>query len=210
MYYLIKEALSEKKQILFDVSGDRAIDEVLNVLDDVSKKENISEFYRPIFYGAGIVDKKIYAKLKHYDVTLIFENFDNKSTKKIKKFIGLFRKSKFHNYKSLIKNDIRFVFANNNIEIMGFDIFKNFPKIDNRYFLSKMLKNDKNLTNFTTLLFKLIYLNPAYICFDQDKKAILETQKQANFIVSENSNIDYLKGCNALVKNVYIEGEKKY
>ena len=62
LYYLVKEALGERKQIFYDVSGDKAIDEVLKVLEDVSEKEKITEFYRPIFYGAGIVDKKIYSK----------------------------------------------------------------------------------------------------------------------------------------------------
>lgn len=206
LYYLIKEALSEKKQILFDVSGDKAIEEVLNVLDDVSKKENISEFYRPIFYGAGVVDKKVYKKLKQYDVTLIFENFDKVESRKIKKFIGFSRKRKFQNYKNLLKNDIRFMFASNNYDSIA---IKNLSIFDKCEFNSKVLKNGKNELNFTTLLYKLIYLNPAYICFDQDKKSILETQKQANFIISENAIFEFLKDDKGFVKNVYIEGEKK-
>ena len=77
-------------------------DEILKRLD----KENISEFYRPIFYGAGIVDKRVYPKLKHYDITLVFENLDDKATKKVKRFIGFSRKNKFQNFKSLLKNEI--------------------------------------------------------------------------------------------------------
>ena len=210
LYYLIKEALTEKKQILYDVSGDRGIDEVLSVLDDVSKKENISEFYRPIFYGASIVDKRVYPKLKHYDITLVFENLDDKATKKVKRFIGFSRKNKFQNFKSLLKNEIRFVFASSGYEFFGIENFKNSTLFMNCNFVSKVLKNKENIANFTTLLSKMIYSNPAYIFFDQDKKETLETQKQANFIISENSFFDYLKDDKEIVKNIYIEGEKKY
>jgi hypothetical protein len=56
----------------------------------------------------------------------------------------------------------------------------------------------------------LIYSNPAYVCFDQDKKETLETQKKANFIISENSIFEYLKEEKDFIKNVYIECKKKY
>ena len=210
LYYLIKEALSEKKQILYDVSGDRGVDEVLSVLDDVSKKENISEFYRPIFYGAGIIDKKVYKKLKHYDITLIFENLDEKTTKKVKRFIGFSRKKKFQNFKSLLKNEIRFIFVSGGYECFGIENFKNSTLFMNSNFALKVLKNEENIAKFTTLLNKMIYSNPAYIFFDQDKKETLETQKQANFIISENSFFDFLKEDKEIVKNIYVEGEKKY
>lgn len=210
LYYLMKEALSEKKQILFDVAGDKAIQDVLSVLDDVSEKEKITEFYRPIFYGVGLVDKKIYSKLKHYDITLVFENLEKQEIKKVKRFIGVSRKNKFQNFDSLIKNGIRFVFSSNKLLELGVNNFKNssfFTKCD---FNSKMLKNNKIITNYTTLLYNFIYSNYAYICFDQDKKAILETQKQANFIISEISIFEALRSECQFVKNVYIEGEKKY
>ena len=210
LYYLLKEALSEKKQILFDVSGDKAIDEVLSVLEDVAEKEKINEFYRPIFYGAGIVDKKIYSKLKKFDITLIFENLDDKQNKKVKKFIGFGRRSKFQNFKNLLKNEIRFVFASNDFENFGIENLKNSIYFKESNFNVKVLKNEELLSNFTTLLYKFIYSNTSYVFFDQDKKETLETQKQANFIIAENSILDYLKEENSFVKNVFVEGEKKY
>ena len=210
LYYLVKEALGEKKQILFDVSGDKAIQEVLSVFDEVSTKDNITEFYRPIFYGVGVVDKKIYDKLKKYDVTLILENLDKKSMSKVKKFIGFGRKLKFQNYKSLINNNIRFIFATDNFESIGLENFKKSILFQKSKIISKVLKNDKTLQNFTNILYNLIYSNPAYICFDQDKKMSLETQKQASFVILEKSIIDMLSEEDKFsVKNTYIEGEKK-
>ena len=210
LYYLIKEALSEKKQILFDISGDKAIESVLEVLDEVSKKENITEFYRPIFYGVGLVDKKVYSKLKHFDITLVFESLDRLEVKKVKRFVGLTRRKKFHNFKSLLKNEIRFLSSSNSFEQTGIENIKNSAFFTKCNFGLKMLKNDKIIANFTNLIYKLIYSNFAYICFDQDKKATLETQKQANFIVSEISIFDALLTDDKFVKSVYIEGEKKY
>ena len=210
LFYLMKEALSEKKQILFDVSGDKAIQDVLSVLDEVSEKEKITEFFRPIFYGVGLVEKKIYQKLKHYDITLVFENLENQEIKKVSRFIGVARKNKFQNFDSLIKNGIRFVFTSNKLLELGVKNFKNsafFTKCD---FNSKMLKNNKIIANYTNLLYNFIYSNYAYICFDQDKKATLETQKQANFIISDISIFEALKSDVQFVKNVYIEGVKKY
>ena len=210
LYYLIKEALSEKKQILFDVSGDKAIENVLKVLDDVSEKEKIAEFYRPIFYGVGLVDKRIYPSLKKFDVTLVFENLSKEDIKKAKRGIGIFRRKKFQNLKSLKKNKIRLLFSLNNYSEFEINNIKKSSFFAKCKFNSKMLKNYKNIEKNTNLLGDLFYSNFAYICFDQDKKAILETEKQANFIISNNSIIESVLNNTSFVKGVYFEGEKKY
>jgi len=210
LFYLIKEALSEKKQILFDVSGDKAVQNVLSVLADVSEKEKINEYFRPIFYNAGLVDKKVYPLLKKYDVTLVFENLEKAEIKKVERFIGLSRKRRFQNFKNLLKNEIRFVLSSNKFLELGINYLINSAFFRKCNFNSKMLKNDKTFINFTILLYNLIYSNFAYICFDQDKKAVLETQKHANFIVSEISIFDALLTDDKFVKSVYVEGVKKY
>ena len=141
---------------------------------------------------------------------MIFENLDEKTTKKVKRFIGFSRKKKFQNFKSLLKNEIRFIFVSGGYECFGIENFKNSTLFMNSKFALKVLKNEENIAKFTILLNKMIYLNPAYIFFDQDKKETLETQKQANFIISENSFFDFLKEDKEIVKNIYVEGEKKY
>ncbi len=210
LYYLIKEALGEKKQILFDVSGDKAVQNVLDVLEDVSEKEKINEFFRPIFYNAGLIEKKIYPLLKKYDITLVFENLDKADIKKVERFIGVSRNKEFQNFKELLKNEIKFLIKLSEFSELELNNFKSSPFFKKCKYSLKMLKNDKFVKDFTILLHNLIYLNFAYICFDHDKKATLETQKQANFIVSEISILDAIQSDEMFVKNVYIEGEKKY
>ncbi len=209
LYYLLKMALEEKKQLLLDVSGDKAIKEVLTVFEELSQKDNITDFHRPIFYGAAIVDKKIYPQLKKFDITLAFECFDDRVLKKINRGIGLSRKLKFQNFENLIKNQIRFVYYLNDFRYLGLDIYKNSSFFQKCKFNLKMLKNNKSFNNFTFLIQNIIYSNFAYICFDQDKKASLETQKQANFIISNDSLFEMFFEKDSIIKNTYIEGEKK-
>ena len=208
LFYLMKEALSEKKQILFDVSGDMAIKQVLNVFEEVSKKENITEFYRPIFYNVGLLDRNDFSLLRKYDVSLVYELLNKFEIKKVKRSIGLFRRKRFEKFKSLIKERIRFVvYSKDNI---GVENLKNLAKYAKCKFNLKMLKNKKFVANFTKLLGKILYLNFAYFCFDQDKKGVLETDKQANFIILKQSIVNQIQDNSDIVISTYIEGEKKY
>lgn len=204
LYYLLKTALDEKKQVMFEVNGDKAIETILNVFEELKTKDKFDNFYRPIFYGASIVPKKLYSRLKDFDVTLMFENYSNDQKKSMKKFIGLRRIGQFYNYKNIIKNGVRFVMAiNNNIE----DELNNYFS-KKRKLYSKMLKNDVFMAKITNLLKNIFYSNPAYICFDQERKGKIETEKQASFVVFDNNiliNLDKNK-----INNTYILGTKKY
>lgn len=204
LYYLLKMALDEKKQIMFETNGDRAIETILNVFEELKTKEKTENFYRPIFYGASIVPKKLYSRLKEFDVTLLFENYSDQQKKSMKKFIGLTRLKQFYNYKNIIKNGVRFamVFENNIAE----ELKTYFSK--KRKLHSKMLKNDVFMAKYTDLLKNIFYLNPAYICFDQERKGKFETEKQASFVVFEKNILSYFS--DNKLKNVYILGEKKY
>ena len=82
LYFLIKTALEERKQMFFEVNGDKAVNEVLTVLKEVEEKDKIKEFYRPIFYGAAVLKKKFYEDFKHFDITILFEEFDKQMDKK--------------------------------------------------------------------------------------------------------------------------------
>lgn len=204
LYYLLKTALDEKKQIMFETNGDRAIETILNVFEELKKKEKTENFYRPIFYGASVVPKKLYSKLKSFDVTLLFENHSDQQKKSMKKFIGLTRLKQFYNYKNIIKNGVRFamVFENNISDELKIYFSKK------RKFHSKMLKNNVFMAKNADLFKNVFYINPAYICFDQERKGKFETEKQASFVVFEKDILSCFS--DNKLKNVYILGEKKY
>lgn len=208
LFYIVKTALEEKKQLYFEANGDKAIREVLTVLKEVEEKEKITEFFRPIIYGAELITKKIYADLKHFDVTLLLEEYDKKELKQLRRFIGFRRKRHFHNYKSLLKNGIKFITLKSSEKIQNISSWINLWFDKKRKLREKYTKNNEFKIKFESFLQKMIYINPAYICFDQDTKAGLETQKQANFMIVNKSlfdRADFKKNINS----VYIFGEKK-
>lgn len=202
LYFLLKMALEEKKQIIFEVDGDKSMQEVLTVFEELEVKEKIDNFYRPVFYCSGFIPKSLYSKLKHFDVTLLFKHFDLSEYKTIKKFLGFRRRKYFYNLNALLKNDIRFILlSDGNIDSFLNDLI-NMHKKQKCNFSLKMLKFNKSCLNFTTLMLKLIYSNPAYICFDTETKAGLDNQKQASFFVSDN---DILKQGNEDLKIKMVE-----
>ena len=209
LYYLLKTALEEKKQVLFEVNGDKAIGEVLTVLSEIEDKEKVSEFYRPIFFGAGIIPKKLYNKIKHFDITLILKECNKNITKQINKFIGFGRRKYFNNYDSLIKHDMRFMLINNEFDYQNFEAFANLFLVKKRKKELNNIENNNKMIKFRRYLQKLLFDVPSYICFDQDTKMTLETQKQANFVIAKEDIFtcdNYKKN----IKSVYIFGEKKY
>lgn len=208
LYCLIKSALDEKKQIIFEVNGDRAVEEVLTVFNEIEKKDNVLNFYKPIFYGSRIISKNVLCKLKKYNVTLLFEIMGLNEEKLIKKFIGIFRKKQHLNYKQLIDNDIRFLIVNSNFEIHNFISLLNIDKNKKRKLYQKMQKNNDFTLKITNIIKNLFYYYPAFVCFDEETKMSLETQKQANFILSNNSILDFNEDFK--INSVYISGEKKY
>lgn len=209
LYYILKMALEERKQVLFELDGDKSLEEVLTVLSEIEEKEKITEFYRPIFYGASIIGKKHISKIKHFDGTIVFVKVEKDEEKLIKKFLGYKRKKLYHNYKLLLKNDIKFIVLNKKYEFQNYDAIREIYFTKKRV-ISKFNKDAKFKTNFIDFLFKLIYKNPAYISFDQDTKATLETQKRADFIVTSHDIFDLSGDVKKSIKSVYIDGEKKY
>lgn len=190
LYFLLKTALEEKKQIIFETHGDKSMQEVLTVLEELESKDNITNFYRPVFYSSGFIPEKFYSKLKHFDAMLLIENLDSDNQKIIKKFLGLFRKACFYRFDKLIKNDIRFILRNDEFLDNYLNNTINMYKNQKRIFNLKMLKNDKNNQNYTNLIQKIIYNNSAFICFDTDTKGGIENQKQSKFFICDKNIFD--------------------
>ena len=71
-----------------------------------------------------------------------------------------------------------------------------------------MQKNNDFTLKITNIIKNLFYYYPAFVCFDEETKMSLETQKQATFILSNNSILDFSEDFK--INSVYISGEKKY
>lgn len=190
LYFLLKTALEEKKQIIYAVNGDKSMTEILTVLSELETKEKIENFYRPVFMTSGFISKRIYEKLKHFDVSLIIKFYEETQEKQEKKFLGLFRKGQYKNLKDLIKNEIRFCCVDDCLCYQNREVLISLLNKIKRKIGSKMLKNGNFASNFASLVTKLIYLNPSYICFDDVAKGGLENQKRANFFVLDGDLFD--------------------
>ena len=209
LYYILKTALEERKQILFETYGDKALGEVLTVLFEIEEKDKIADFYRPLFYGVNVLNKTQISQIKHFDGTVIFEEYGKDDTKQIKKFLGFLRARRYHRYKQLIKQNVRFIVLNKQYPIQNYSAVFSLWLSKNRM-LKKFTTNALFKENLTKFIYQLIYYNPAYICFDQDTKATLETQKRADFIITNNQIFDSAHDMEKNIKSIYVCGEKKY
>lgn len=194
LYYLLKTALEERKQVIFDVNGDKAMREVLTVFEEVEAKEKIDNFYRPVFLTSGFIPRKLYSKIKHFDISIIINLLNNNEDKQTKRFLGIFRKRYFFNLKDLIKFKLNVSFACDDFSCSGFLFVQKLDKLLKQKFGLKMQKNNKYVSYFTIIMYNFIYFNPAYICFDDVTKGELENQKRADFFVTNED----LFSCNNL------------
>ena len=209
LYYILKTALEERKQILFETYGDKALCEVLTVLSEIEKKDKITDFYRPLFYGVNVLSKTLVSQIKHFDGTVIFEEYSKDETKQIKKFLGFLRVRKYHNYQFLRKQNLRFMVLNKQFQFQNFSAVLSLWLSNNRI-LNKIKTNSMVKDNFNRFINQLIYHNPAYICFDQDTKATLETQRKADFMIVTKEIFESIKEVEKNIKSVYVRGQKKY
>ena len=212
LYFLVKTALDERKQIVFETNGDKAIEEVLLTLEEVEKKDKIENFYRPVLFGVNVVHKKLYDRIKHFDITLCFEIFDEQIQKSTKKFIGFFRRKHFHNYKKLIKSGVKLTMVDAHNKLQDLSMLASELVYKKRKTDIHNSKNHVFISDFTNIFANIFYCNPALSCFDQDTKATIETQKQANFFVLDKPILNSIfdNDFEKHVKSVYISGEKKY
>ena len=93
--------------------------------------------------------------------------------------------------------------------------FQNFSAVlslwlSNNRILNKIKTNSMVKDNFNRFINQLIYHNPAYICFDQDTKATLETQRKADFMIVTKEIFESIKEVEKNIKSVYVRGQKKY
>lgn len=202
LFYLIKTALEEKKQLIFSANGDMSIELILEGFQDIEIKEKITNYFKPLIINSGFIPKKHYHLIKKYDIGLLVKIYDKNTSKMIKKELGLFRKKHYYNFNSLLENEIKFIVVGEDKK----EIFKFYDDLKKCKFISKMSKFNKTLPNFTDLIKNFIYYYPACFCFEQEAKYSLEVGKKANFLVL-GKDVDISKIDELAISKVYIGGE---
>lgn len=95
--------------------------------------------------------------------------------------LGFFRKKHFQNYNELLCRGIKFSLIFDESKYNVFEL----SELKKRKIVSKSLKKCKNSLKFSDFLKNIVYSNPSYFSFDQDKKATIEIEKQAKFLIAD-------------------------
>ena len=191
--YLIKTALEEKKQLVVETNGDRAVDQFLRCFEEVKTKEKVEDVFRPIALKCNLLSKKQLLKMKELGIVPSFQTSDLiEKHDALVKAIGRIQCKKIQPLALAEKFGLKFLIQSNRKQVAnGFEIIENLN--------SGKLSKCQTLTEST--LFNVIYSNTAYAMFDQDQKGSLENGKQATFVVlDESGKIDEVYVCGEKIK----------
>ena len=200
--FLIKNALEEKKQIVFDASGDASISMVLRCFEENAKDKQIEDLFKPIILGADLISKAQIQKAKSLGFTILFKpHIIHEHGKKIKSFVGLLRAKKLQPAKLCNDMSLNFLLVSDESKIsdVGWLIKLASSRLTER---GKVLgKSQRIFVPIKNLIYKY-----SEIAFDSAFKGSLENGKLANFILLDGDNFDKSMD----VKSTYIEGEVVY
>lgn len=197
---LIKNAFTEKKQLMVETNGDKALKFFIHVYEDVLNNEKFDECFRPIALNCTFISKKDIQKLKSLNITPTFcasELCDEE--KKIKKAIGYFRSKNIFPVRLLNKMDIKYLMHGKQDEI------KNVVSLVNNSRLKIKERKEEDLASYYENFVK----NSAYIVFDEEKKGTIESGKLANFIVVSDNFLNQKSPDFSKIEEVYFYGEKR-
>ena len=199
LYFLIKTALEEKKQLIVKATGDRSITQFLEVFEDAVKKEKVEDKYKPVILNAGLISKKNIQKMKELEIVPSFQIEDVvESDKELKQILGFGRAKKYQPYDKIKKNDMQMLIQTKSKEIRNvFEIFKMLITS------SKLHKKESVLT--AEEAWNSLFVVAADKVFDGEQKGTLESGKNADFLVVDQDDDNFE---NAKIKAVYLKGEK--
>ena len=203
--FLIKNAFEEKKQLMIETNGDKALKFFIKTYEDVAKKEKVEESYRPIALHCTFISNDDLKKVKELKITPTFcvSELHNESNK-IKRFLGYFRNKKVYPLKSLKDNNIEFLIHSKDNEILSSIKLANFSLKSN---LSKKATSEEEIQE----LYSKLINGSAYITFDEEKKGTIESGKYANFVVidSDTNLLNKLDLEKIKIDELYFYGEKQ-
>lgn len=201
---LIKEAFEEKKQLMIETNGDKALKFFLKVFDETKSKEKVEDTFRPIAMHCTFVSNNELKEMKKLKITPTFCVTEiNDNSKKIKNKLGFFRNRRVFPSKAMKDIELKFLIHSEESDIKNlFNLISN----------AKTNADEKIVNEFEELneYYKAQINGSAFITFDDEKKGALEVGKLANFIVLDsNANIFKFSELNNLkIEDVYFYGNK--
>lgn len=204
LFFLIKTALEEKKQIVFDASGDASVSMVLRCFEENAKDKQPEDFYKPVILGADIITRAQIEKAKKLGFTIFFKpSLILEHGKSLKKFVGTLRAKKIQPAKLCQAESLNFLFISHGNEIANIgalmDIAEN-RRMQSGKVLGKAQRVHVPLKN--------LIANYSDIAFDGAYKGSLENGKLANFLILDNASPDFKDGIK--IAKTYIAGEIVY
>ena len=197
--YLIKTALEEKKQIVVDASGDRAVEQFLTVFEDVVNREKIEDKFRPVILNSQMLSKKNIEKMKELEIVPSFQVEDVvKNEKQLICAVGKNRAKKCQPYNLMKKHNVDFLIQSGSL--VHFDFFENLKMLMTK---SKLHKKASILTVQEAL--DSMIITASNKAFDGEQKGTFETGKTADFLVVDSVGELF---DDAKIISVYKQGEK--
>ena len=203
LIFIIKTALEEKKQLIVEANGDRAIEQFLNCFDLATEKKEVEDNYKILVECSGLISKKhlIDFQVKNIGVRFnykdLFQNYFD-----IKKLIGTKRTNQMLNINNFLNSDIKLL-----LELFDYNVFETINLLTgnaNTAF-AKILKK-QNLDKFKIL--NCIIKNAAYYSFEIEQKGSIEAGKKADFAVFSSNGFETTERAKLL--QTYIKGKKVF
>lgn len=192
---LIKSALEEKKQLVVETNGDKAVDMFLRCFEEVVKKEKVEDMLRPIALKCNILSERQMKKMNELKVMPSFQVSDLiEKRKELMSAIGKSRLKKIQPFVLAKKHNMPFL-----IQTERFKMLTAFETAEMIASESANLSKVQKITKSEA--FDSMIKTSAYALFDQEFKGSIENGKQATFIVVDDDNN---------ILSTYIMGEKVY
>lgn len=197
--YIIKTAISEKKQLMVSASGEMSVAQFLRCYEQVQNLENFEDNYRICLTDVGLITKKQIELCRKYKIglSLNFEYIKAHETE-LKKVLGKIRARRLLPLCVLKKQNIDFMLESEK---------NNFLNLVDA--LGDVTSKDKKMTANDAIL--SLTKNLSYFAFDDNLKGTLESGKLANFVVVDFDPFEskFQTGAYLNIKDVYIEAESK-
>ena len=197
------------KQIIIHAIGDKAVEEVLDIAEKLSRINSLRDRRLRIEHAQHI-DEVDFRRFKEFNVIASVQPLHMKyDIKIVKEKLPAVIVKRTHNYKALMDIGVTVNFGTD-FPIVEINPFENIKlavtrNTDGKVFLPEY-KIDMNNS------IKAYTINNAYASFNENTSGTIEPGKYADFVIMEDNLFDMPEDeiSNAKVKNTYFNGEEVY